>query len=147
MDSIVSCSRPSLTIVKLMKQSPAQQSQVTHSLRGSAAWGAGGTAVLHAAGNVMTSSVVEQSSSLQSFMLHTAAQHVMTGAVFLMLGHCRPSSCSAACCRQCDGQLSPISLHNWSAGSRVRVSPIAANQLIGEVVQSRRRPLLGPSPG
>ena len=27
------------------------------------------------------------------------------------------------------------------------VSPSAANRLIGEVVQSQRRPLLGPSPG
>ena len=26
-------------------------------------------------------------------------------------------------------------------------APSAANRLIGEVVQSRRRPLLGPSPG
>ena len=29
----------------------------------------------------------------------------------------------------------------------VRISTSAANRLIGEVVQSRRRPLLGPSPG
>ena len=34
-------------------------------------------------------------------------------------------------------------------GSSSSVSPLssAANRLIGEVVQSRRRPLLGPSPG
>ena len=31
--------------------------------------------------------------------------------------------------------------------SRVSVIFSAANRLIGEVVQSRRRPLLGPSPG
>ena len=33
----------------------------------------------------------------------------------------------------------------WVRGTEVKVS--AANRLIGEVVQSRRRPLLGPSPG
>ena len=48
-------------------------------------------------------------------------------------------------------------LHLASAGGRgvVRVRHLgryyavtsAANRLIGEVVQSRRRPLLGPSPG
>ena len=31
--------------------------------------------------------------------------------------------------------------------SKMSMKTSAANQLIGEVVQSRRRPLLGPSPG
>ena len=34
-----------------------------------------------------------------------------------------------------------------SAASDVNIVISAANRLIGEVVQSRRRPLLGPSPG
>ena len=33
------------------------------------------------------------------------------------------------------------------ADCHVTISSSAANRLIGEVVQSRRRPLLGPSPG
>ena len=33
------------------------------------------------------------------------------------------------------------------AGGRRRAAGSATNRLIGEVVQSRRRPLLGPSPG
>ena len=33
------------------------------------------------------------------------------------------------------------------AHTRQRIRDSAANRLIGEVVQSRRRPLLGPSPG
>ena len=32
-------------------------------------------------------------------------------------------------------------------GSQKSVQTSAANRLIGEVVQSRRRPILGPSPG
>ena len=32
-------------------------------------------------------------------------------------------------------------------GGEVKEETSAANRLIGEVVQSRRRPLLGPSPG
>ena len=40
--------------------------------------------------------------------------------------------------------LSPPQLHRVSGGS---VWCSAANRLIGEVVQSRRRPLQGPSPG
>ena len=41
-------------------------------------------------------------------------------------------------------------LFGWRQGEREQrtaVSSSAANRLIGEVVQSRRRPLLGPSPG
>ena len=38
-----------------------------------------------------------------------------------------------------------LTVKGVSAGPGVRNS--AANRLIGEVVQSRRRPLLGPSPG
>ena len=34
-----------------------------------------------------------------------------------------------------------------AGGAKVRMWISAANRLIGEVVQSRRRPLLGPSPG
>ena len=45
------------------------------------------------------------------------------------------------------GQLPLDQLHPgaWAWAGRVTIS--AANRLIGEVVQSRRRPLLGPSPG
>ena len=44
---------------------------------------------------------------------------------------------------EADGNLS---LQNLVPGEDM-VSASAANRLIGEVVQSRRRPLLGPSPG
>ena len=37
--------------------------------------------------------------------------------------------------------------HPQVPGLQVTVTVSAANRLIGEVVQSRRRPLLGPSPG
>ena len=43
-----------------------------------------------------------------------------------------------------------ISYLRWRAGDQAAAEPIAtsaANRLIGKVVQSRRRPLLGPSPG
>ena len=46
---------------------------------------------------------------------------------------------SQTCVVQCDTW--------WCGGARWRVTSSAANRLIGEVVQSRRRPLLGPSPG
>ena len=35
----------------------------------------------------------------------------------------------------------------WGAEYSLKMRTSAANRLIGEVVQSRRRPLLGPSPG
>ena len=35
----------------------------------------------------------------------------------------------------------------WTLVATVYILTSAANRLIGEVVQSRRRPLLGPSPG
>ena len=40
-----------------------------------------------------------------------------------------------------------ISLSLSSPARAMQVQTSAANRLIGEVVQSRRRPLLGPSPG
>ena len=40
----------------------------------------------------------------------------------------------------------PPGTRSWSAAT-AGVTTSAANRLIGEVVQSRRRPLLGPSPG
>ena len=43
------------------------------------------------------------------------------------------------------GQEVPPGANNFRVGSQLQTS--AANRLIGEVVQSRRRPLLGPSPG
>ena len=46
------------------------------------------------------------------------------------------------CCLQQDLQK-----HKECAGVVVPIVTSAANRLIGEVVQSRRRPLLGPSPG
>ena len=44
---------------------------------------------------------------------------------------------STTCVVQCDTW--------WCCGARWRVTSSAANRLIGEVVQSRRRPLLGPT--
>ena len=47
--------------------------------------------------------------------------------------------------------IDDIEVYEVSEGSEaeveVRITASAANRLIGEVVQSRRRPLLGPSPG
>ena len=37
--------------------------------------------------------------------------------------------------------------HDTQQQTHISVDTSAANRLIGEVVQSRRRPLLGPSPG
>ena len=45
----------------------------------------------------------------------------------------------------CGQQMVSCSTH--SAGGRGIILASAANRLIGEVVQSRRSPLLGPSPG
>ena len=36
---------------------------------------------------------------------------------------------------------------SYTPGTQCTISGSAANRLIGEVVQSRRRPILGPSPG
>ena len=43
--------------------------------------------------------------------------------------------------------LHPQDLIDEQTDLAVGVQDSAANRLIGEVVQSRRRPLLGPSPG
>ena len=48
------------------------------------------------------------------------------------------------------GPLTPQPGHGGRGGRVTAVIAViasAANRLIGEVVQSRRRPLLGPSPG
>ena len=45
------------------------------------------------------------------------------------------------------GQLGLVEHLRCEADSEDSVQGSAANRLIGEVVQSRRRPLLGPSPG
>ena len=55
----------------------------------------------------------------------------------------RPASPSRA--RPWRSAPSPASAPRSTAPTHTRIS--AANRLIGEVVQSRRRPLLGPSPG
>ena len=45
------------------------------------------------------------------------------------------------------GYLAPVLCAGVGGEDRAHVLVSAANRLIGEVVQSRRRPLLGPSPG
>ena len=45
------------------------------------------------------------------------------------------------------GQLGLVEHLRCEGDSEDSVQGSAANRLIGEVVQSRRRPLLGPSPG
>ena len=54
----------------------------------------------------------------------------------------------------CLARGQPLPSYTWykvrvlqSAAECCRVLPSAANRLIGIVVQSRRRPILGPSPG
>ena len=79
--------------------SPAVSSH--HSLRGSAVRGAGALQCC-----------ILQSSSLQSFMLHTA-HHVMTSSVFYVFPHVGSlQTLMLQCCMlQCDGQLSTTGQH------------------------------------
>ena len=56
------------------------------------------------------------------------------------------TSTTETCFEVC-GSDSAESAEDMGETDPVKIQASAANRLIGEVVQSRRRPLLGPSPG